>query len=390
VLEALEDRVLPRFAAPVSYNVGTQATPFNGSVGADGVAVGDFNGDGKPDLAVVHGADGTVNILLNKGDGTFKPPVSYATGTVNPLWVTVGDFNGDGKLDLAVMGSRDTTTLDGRISILLGNGDGTFKTAVTYASGSVNRGGIAVGDFLGNGRLDLAVAQFGSISSTQSAVDIFLNNGDGTFKPYYTVGVPLAARSVTAGDFNGDGKVDLAVADGVGTEGQSGSTAGVTILLGNGDGTFTTAGQYASPPTPGDGIINPEFVTAGDLRNNGKTDLVVSDYDHNVNVFLGNGDGTFQPAVGYDTGEYPVTWSLPTSTATARRTWWSTTSAPRSRRPRRSARWRCCWATATARSRPPCSTRRSITPAGWRSATSTATACPTSRSRGSRTATPST
>jgi hypothetical protein len=111
---------------------------------------------------------------------------------------------------------------------------------------------------------------------------------------------------VVAGDFNGDGKTDLAVCDGFGVNGVLDGTypAGMTILLGNGDGTFTTAGQYVSPATPGGGTVNPERITAGDLRNNGITDVIVSDYDHNVNVFLGNGDGTFQPAVGYDTGEY--------------------------------------------------------------------------------------
>src|SRR5262249_33651403 len=81
--------------------------------------------------------------------------------------------------------------------------------------------------------------------------------------------------------------------------------AGVDILLGNGDGTFRAAGRYLSPATPGGGTINPEFVITGDLRNNGITDVIACNYDHNLNVFLGNGDGTFQPAVGYDTGEYP-------------------------------------------------------------------------------------
>jgi hypothetical protein len=311
-LEFLETRVLLSFSAPVSYNIGSSATVFNGSVGADGVATGDFNGDGKVDLAVVHGADNTVNILLGKGDGTFAPPVSYPTGHGGSLWVTVADLNGDGKQDLVLLGSNGNA---GSVSIMLGDGDGTFKPAVAYVSGGVSRGGVVVADFNGDGKPDLALAQFAAISSNQSAVDIFINNGDGTFKPYYVVGVWPAARSVTTGDFNGDGKADLAVADGLGVNNTLDPTypAGVTILLGNGNGTFTTAGQLPAPPTPdagndgkgGGDTVNPEFITTADLNHDGKLDLVESLYDHNVDVFLGNGNGTFQPAMGFNTGEYP-------------------------------------------------------------------------------------
>jgi hypothetical protein len=133
------------------------------------------------------------------------------------------------------------------------------------------------------------------------------NNGDGTFRAPSLVPVPQAARSVTTGDFRGIGRADLAVCDGEGYNGQlsTADPAGLTILLNNGDGTFTTAGQYDSPPTPGGGTVNPEAVYAVHLRNNGLTDVIVCDYDHNLNVFLNNGDGTFGPPVGVDTGEYP-------------------------------------------------------------------------------------
>jgi hypothetical protein len=305
-LEALETRVLLSFAAPASYAIGTQPSPAASNVSADGVATGDFNGDGFPDLAVVHTVDHTLNILLNNGDGTFQPAVSYPTvGMTSAVWVTVGDFTGHGKLDIAVLGN--TASLEGVIDIFLGNGDGTFQPAVAYDSGPGSRGEIAVGDFLGNGRLDLAVADFNAIDATHSAVDVLLGNGDGTFQPRRVVPVPLSARAVVAADFNHDGRADLAVADGAGYNGvlDPSNPAGLTILLSNGDGTFTPAGQYDSPATPGGGTINPEAITAGDLRGNGITDVIECDYDHNLNVFLGNGDGTFQPAVGYDTGESP-------------------------------------------------------------------------------------
>jgi hypothetical protein len=307
-LETLEALVLPSFAAPVSYPIGTQPSPTNNSTGADGVTTGDFNGDGLPDLAVVHTVDHTLNILMNNRDGTFQTAVTYPCPGMDfgATWVTAADLNGDGNLDLAVLGSRDSA-LAGLIDVFLGNGDGTFRPGVSYDSGPVSRGGIAVGDFLGNGRLDLAVADFGSFDSTHTAVDILLNNGDGTFQPRYAGPVRGPVRSVTVADFNQDGKADLAVADGLGTNGTLDSTypAGLTILLGNGDGTFATAGHYLSPATPGGGTVNPEYVAAADLRGNGITDVVECNYDHNINVFLGNGDGTFQPAVGYDTGQSP-------------------------------------------------------------------------------------
>ncbi len=308
VFDVLETRALLSFAAPVSFNIGTQPSPTNNSTGADGVTTGDFTGNGLADLAVVHGIDNTLNILLNNGDGTFRPAVSYPCPGIGfqATWVTAADLNGDGNVDLAVMGNRDSA-LEGVIDIFLGNGDGTFRFSRSYDSGPVSRGGIAVGDFLGNGQLDLAVAVFGSLDSTHTSIGIFLNNGDGTFQPRYAVPVLGPIRSVTVGDFNGDGKADLAVADGLGTNGQLDQNfpAGLTILLGNGDGTFQTAGHYLSPATPGGGTVNPEFVVAGDLNGDGITDVIVCNYDHNINVYLGNGDGTFQQGVGYDTGQSP-------------------------------------------------------------------------------------
>jgi hypothetical protein len=165
------------------------------------VAVGDFNGDGKLDLAVANSASNNVSVLLGNGDGTFQAAVNYAVGT-NPASVAVGDLNGDGKLDLAVanIGSNN-------VSVLLGNGDGTFKAAVNYAVGS-SPYSVAVGDFNGDGKLDLAVANPGS-----NNVSVLLGNGDGTFQTAVNYAVGSYPYSVAVGDFDGDGRMDLAVAN---------------------------------------------------------------------------------------------------------------------------------------------------------------------------------
>jgi len=160
----------------------------------------DFNGDGIPDLAAVNvNAGDTVSIQLGNGDGTFQPPVSYPTGDrTYPNFLAAGDFNGDGKLDLAVLLSNTDSVL-----ILLGNGDGTFQTGVTVPlpGGPISA---TVGDFNGDGNLDLAVGAFYGIS-------ILLGNGDGTFQPPVN-SVSEGAFSIAVGDFNVDGKLDLALA----------------------------------------------------------------------------------------------------------------------------------------------------------------------------------
>ena len=158
------------FNAPRVYPVGPQ--PYS-------VAVGDFNHDGKPDMAVTIGGSDAVAILMGNGNGTFQPAVDYPVGGT-PDSVAVGDFNGDGKLDLAVANSASNT-----VSILLGNGDGTFQPQVSYAVG-MGASSVAVGDFNGDGKLDLAVANAGSIALPRiygTTISILLGNGDGTFQP---------------------------------------------------------------------------------------------------------------------------------------------------------------------------------------------------------------
>ena len=256
---------------------------FDAGSGPQSVAVGDFNGDGKPDLAVVNSYSNNVSILLGNGDGTFQIHVDYPTGA-QPGSVAIGDFNGDGKLDLAVVNSYSNN-----VSVLLGNGNGTFQPAVSYGTGSgTGPAFVAVGDFNHDGKLDLAVA-----NSNSTYVSVLLGNGDGTFQTAVNYDVGGAPTSIAVGDFNHDGKLDLAVAVPV-----PGPSTYVSMLLGNGDGTFQTAVNYNAPYAP-------DAVAVGDFNGDGNLDLVVGNRSSNISVFLGNGDGTFRTAVNYSAGYNP-------------------------------------------------------------------------------------
>ena len=254
------------FAPQVSYPAG-----FLGYA----VAVGDFNGDGIPDLAVTNSGD-TLSVLLGKGDGTFGALAEFGTRG-DPVSVAVGDFNGDGIPDLAVANHTDNT-----VSVLLGNGNGTFQTQLTYFTGA-SPNSLAVGDFNGDGILDLAVANFGD-----GTVSILLGGGGGFALPvtYATGANPM---SVAVGDFNGDGAPDLVVAN------NGGGTA--SVLLGKGDGTF---GPQVTYPVG----TNPDSVAVGDFNGDGILDLAVANSVFNtVSILLGNPNGTFQPQVTYGTGD---------------------------------------------------------------------------------------
>ncbi len=258
------------FAAPLTYSTG----------GSDslGIATGDFNGDGKLDLAIANYNSGTVSVLLGNGDGTFAAPLTYSSGGSSPYAIAVADFNGDGKQDIAV-----TNDWSNNVAILMGNGNGTFAAPVTYNVIGSFPVALAVGDFNGDGHPDLAVGV------AWANVDVLLNNGNGTFAPAVAYGPNTNdPQSIAVGDFNGDGKLDLAVANH--------GNATVSVLLGNGNGTFATDTTYGS------GGTSANYVAVGDFNKDGKLDLAVANGGSNsVGVLLGNGNGTFAAATAYST-----------------------------------------------------------------------------------------
>jgi hypothetical protein len=212
--------------------------------------VGDFNGDAVPDLAVVSDYPRGVSILLGNGDGSFQAARDVTVEDI-PYSVAVGDFNGDGVPDLA-LAVHDTTDI-GRLSVFLGNGDGSFRTTGSFAVGSFPIF-VAVGDFNADGALDVAVA-----NSNNHSVSVLLGNGDGSFQAARNFAALYAPQSVAVGDLDGDGVLDLAVATG----------SSVSVLLGTGDGSFQTALKFAPP-----GGAN--SVAVGDFNADGLLDVAAT------------------------------------------------------------------------------------------------------------------
>jgi hypothetical protein len=257
------------------------------------VTTGDFNSDGNLDLAVVDPTKNLVAVFLGKGDGTFQAGVSYPVGKA-PGSLAFGDLDNDGRLDLVMVNQSG-------LSVLLGNGDGSFRAGqeVPLVSLVFSLNAITVADMNGDGNLDVLLTVGGN---GVTELDILLGNGDGTFQaPIYSdlnmAGFGLEPGQIVIGDFNADGIPDVAVACG-GFD----TIDNLRILIGNGDGTMQAAGAPASDNIfqPASSIV------AGDFNGDGKLDLAltfVSNDDaccgvSSYFVFLGNGDGTFQSPVG--------------------------------------------------------------------------------------------
>jgi hypothetical protein len=258
------------------------------------VAIEDLDGDNAPDIAVANPESDDISVLLGNGDGTFQPSVNYDAGDWS-FCLAIEDLNGDNAPDLAV--TIDTNT----VSILLGNGDGTFQAPIGYGAGDMPAL-VAVGDLNGDDVPDLAVA-----NNESHDVSVLLGNGDGTFQTAVNHTVVSYPFSVAIGNFNGDNMPDLAVAN-MGDMYEP-VVSDVSVLLGNGDGSFQAAVNYEA------GIL-PTSVAIGDLNGDGREDLAVTIIGgffpglSRLAVFLGNGDGTFTAPLKFRTGNGPTSVAI--------------------------------------------------------------------------------
>jgi hypothetical protein len=272
--EALEMRTLLSFGPPAFYSAGDGGSP--------GIAVGDFTGSGKLNIAVSDtccfpvgyaGPFPNFDVLLNHGDGTFGAPIVHYLGSTpfDTTSMAAGDFTGNGRADLVIGANVDGPN---NLEVLLSNGDGTFSDAGFYSVPGDPRS-LVVGDFNHDGSLDFAAAQFDT-----GQVSVFLGNGNGTFRSGATYNLPDGANSIAGADMNHDGNLDL-----VGSGGQS-----VSVLLGNGDGTF------ASPIVTTLGVAVEGGLAVGEFTSRGQADVAVG-ITTGLDVLPGNGNGTFQAPI---------------------------------------------------------------------------------------------
>lgn len=260
--ECLEARQMLTMMGPVS--VATGSTP-------SAVEVHDFNNDGIKDIAELNSTASAITVQLGNGDGTFKVGINSAAGGFGTK-MAVSDFDHDGKFDIV-------TNQGSTIDLLKGNGDGTFQLPVAYNVGAYAND-VVVGDFNNDGFDDIATASFSYGGTTQ----LFLNDGAGAFLPARNVAIGPNGLDAEAGDVNGDGNLDLI---------QSSGTGYVGILMGHGDGTFSSVGLAAG--------IGTQDIKVGDFNHDGKSDVVV-DNAGTVTVFAGNGAATFQSSTSYQVG----------------------------------------------------------------------------------------
>jgi hypothetical protein len=285
-LEALEGRTVLSFLPAATFPVGVQPRS---------VTVADFNNDGKPDLAVVNmgqsstsTSQSSLSVLLGNGNGSFQPAVTtnvlnsgLAQGNAESL--AVGDFNGDGLPDVAL---NTAGPAGPAVEVMLGNGNGSFQPNHLILPVAQTPLSVAVGDFDRNGALDLVTA-----NNSSGTLSLLLGNGNGTFRPHIDLAVGAAPRAVAVGDFNGDGLPDVVAAQ------QLSNT--VSVLLGHGNGTFAPPLVFAASGQD----FTPSSIAVGDMNGDGRADLVINSIGgedsvvSQLGVLLGNGNGTFQAPI---------------------------------------------------------------------------------------------
>jgi hypothetical protein len=279
----------------VNFPIGHSKTSLTGVIsvaqsgnGASWPAVGDFNRDGKLDVASVNISANTVSVFLGNGDATFQPRIDYSVGT-QPWYIIAADFNDDGNLDLAVANKGSNN-----VSILLGKGDGTFQPAISFAAGN-GPTAVATADFNHDGKLDLVLP-----NPPDNTISVLLGNGDGTFGATLTAATGPYPVHVAVADFDLDGKMDVVVADANCATSPCGFGS-ISVLRGNGDGTFRARRDFQSN-------LATNFVAVADFNRDGLSDIVavnseVFDTYGTVGYFKNTGQGIFAAPVEYTTSQ---------------------------------------------------------------------------------------
>jgi Bacterial Ig-like domain (group 3)/FG-GAP-like repeat/Abnormal spindle-like microcephaly-assoc'd, ASPM-SPD-2-Hydin/FG-GAP repeat len=280
------------FAGSASAQNFKVAQTYAADVAPSAVGVGDFNNDHNLDLAIANQTSNDISVLLGNGDGTFQQTVQYPSGGTGPVSVAVADFDGDGNLDIAIANNTS-----GNVSVFFGNGDGTFQPAVNFAVGN-GPSSIAAGDVNGDTMPDLVVA-----NSQDNTVSVLINAGNRTFSSAATYSVDANPASLILADLNGDTFPDIAVANQ--------GTNDVSVLLNQGNGIFATATNYCVAIVPvgstcaATAPIQPVSIAVGDLNNDGYPDLAIASLGSTVTVLLNNGGATFLEQNPLSTGVSP-------------------------------------------------------------------------------------